>query len=184
MKKSQPPSLRRRGFSLVELLVVVSIIVILAGIGLAAFAKVKKNQAVALTKVRIKYGTLKVEEYASENNGLYPVGDDAGTSIIYNALSGDYTGQGQKPTGPTYWKELLTTDPSLVGKFQGKNVILDGFGQQMRYRSGTDENGNPVPEAKNDGSFDFWSIGADGKPSDINVDSNAENEDTVDDIWD
>ena len=172
-----------RGFSLIELLVVISIIVILAGIGLAAFAKVKKNQAIDLTRVRIKNASLKLEEYANENNGLYPVGDDVSSSILYNALSGDYSGQGQEPTGPVYWKELLNKDPSLVGTLQGKRVILDGFGQSLRYRAARDENGEIVPDVKNDGSFDIWSIGPDGEPSNLNVDSNAVTEQTKDDIW-
>lgn len=173
----------RRGFSLIELLVVISIIVILAGIGLAAYKKVQRNQAIDLTKVRIKYATLKIEEYANENNGLYPVGDDASSSILYNALSGDYSGQGEPPTGPTYWKELLDNDPSLVGEYQGKKVILDGFLQTLRYRSAWDENGEKVTNVKNDGSFDIWSVGPDGEPSDINVDGTSESEFTKDDIW-
>ncbi|MGC6464538.1 MAG: type II secretion system protein [Akkermansiaceae bacterium] len=173
----------RSGFSLIELLVVISIIVILAGIGLATFNKVKKNQAIDLTKVRLKYATLKLEEYANENNGLYPVGDDASSSILYNALSGDYTGQGEPPTGPTYWKELLDDDPSLVGVSSGKRVIFDGFLQSLRYRAARDENGDLVPNVKNDGSFDIWSVGPDGEPSDFNVDGTAESEFTKDDIW-
>jgi len=173
----------RRGFSLIELLVVISIIVILAGIGLAAFAKVRQNQAKDLTKVRIKNGILKLEEYANENNGLYPVGEDASSSILYNALSGDYSGQGQNPTGPVYWKELLTKDPSLVGTLQGKKVILDAFGQSLRYRAARDEDGEIVPDVKNDGSFDLWSVGPDGEPSDLNIDGNTINEQTKDDIW-
>jgi prepilin-type N-terminal cleavage/methylation domain-containing protein len=173
----------QRGFSLIELLVVISIIVILAGLGLATFRKVQRNQAIDLTKVRIKYATLKTEEYANENNGLYPVGDDASSAILYNALSGDYSGQGQPPTGPTYWKELLNKDPSLVGVQGGKRVIFDGFLQSIRYRSARDENGQLVPNVKNDGSFDIWSVGPDGEPSDFNVDGTSESEFTKDDIW-
>ncbi|YCM45695.1 type II secretion system protein [Verrucomicrobiaceae bacterium 227] len=183
MNQSHSSQKNRRGFSLIELLVVISIIVILAGIGLAAFSKVKKSQAIDLTKVRIKDATLKLEVYANENNGLYPVGDDASSSILYNALSGDYTGNGSNPTGPTYWKELLNKDPSLVGTLDGKKVILDAFGQSLRYRAARDENGEIVPDVKNDGSFDIWSVGPDGKPTDINVDGNTVNDDTKDDIW-
>lgn len=183
MTTHKSPSRYRSGFSLIELLVVISIIVILAGIGLATFQKVKRGQAIDLTKVRIKNASLKLEDYANENNGLYPVGDDASSAILYNTLSGDYSGQGEAPTGPTYWKELLTKDPSLVGTFQSKKVILDGFGQSLRYRAALDEDGNPVENVKNDGSFDLWSVGPDGKPSDINVDGTAESEDTKDDIW-
>jgi len=182
MKQFHSSRKLRRGFSLIELLVVISIIVILAGIGLAAFAKVKKNQAIALTEVRIKNATLKLEEFARDN-GYYPVGEDASSSILYNSLSGDFTGQGDNPTGTTYWKELLTKDPSLVGTLNGRKVILDAFGQSLRYRAARDENGEIVPDVKNDGSFDIWSIGPDGKPSDLNVDGNAITEETRDDIW-
>ncbi|MEJ6580215.1 MAG: prepilin-type N-terminal cleavage/methylation domain-containing protein [Akkermansiaceae bacterium] len=173
----------RRGFSLIELLVVISIIVILAGIGLTAFSSVKKNQAIKLTQVRIKNASLKLQEYANENNGLYPVGEDASSSILYNTLSGDYSGQGKDPTGPVFWKELLNKDPSLVGTLQGKKVILDAFGQSLRYRAARDESGEIVPDVKNDGSFDIWSIGPDGEPSDLNTDGNADTEQTQDDIW-
>ena len=182
MKIFHPSHPRVRGFSLVELLVVVSIIVILAGIGLATFSKVKVGQAIDLTRVRIKDASLKLEQFRNDS-GFYPVGEDASSAAVYKALSGDPTGTGTKPTGNVYWKELLDTNPSLVGDFSGKKVILDGFLQSLRYRSALDENGELVPNVKNDGSFDLWSVGPDGEPKDMNTDGTATTEQTVDDIW-
>lgn len=173
----------KRGFSLVELLVVISIIAILATIAIVAATQVKGKQAEKLTRVRIKDASNRVEEYANDNNGLYPVGDDISSSIIYNALSGDFTGQGDDPTGQVYWSELLQNDPNLVGTLSNEKVILDGFGQSLRYRSGRDEQGEIDPAARNDGSFDLWSIGKDGLPAGLNVDSNEETDETQDDIW-
>lgn len=137
----------------------------------AAGNKSKVYGGIDLTKVRLRFAALKLEEYANDNNGLYPVGEDTNSSILYLALSGDYSGEGKAPTGPVYWKELLANDPSLVGVEGGRRVILDGFSQSLRYRSALDENGEVVPNVKNDASFDLWSVGPDG------IDG------TPDDIW-
>ena len=176
---------QHQGFSLIELLVVVAIIVILAGIVIGALIKVNRNRDIAQTKVTLKNIRLKLEEYASDNNGIYPTGDDATSAAVFRALSGDYSGQGDPPTGIIYWSELNNDkNPALVGTEQGKKVILDAFGNTIRYRAGLDDNGEPVEDVKNDGDFDLWSIGPDGEPSDINTPGTLTNEQTKDDIWD
>ncbi|MDA7536215.1 hypothetical protein N8534_00540, partial [bacterium] len=88
------------------------------------------------------------------------------------------------PTGTIYWPELNDDrNPALVSTFQGFRVILDGYGQSLRYRSASDTDGNPVQNVRNDGDFDLWSVGPDGEPSDINVSGLLNNEQTQDDIW-
>lgn len=174
----------RPGFSLVELLVVVAIIVILAGITIGALIKVNKARDIKQTRVTLKNIRLKLEEYASENNGIYPTGDDASSAAVFRVLSGDYSGQGKAPEGTVYWAELNNNkNPALIGTLQGKKVILDAFGNSIRYQAGLDKNGNPVEDVKNDGDFDLWSVGPDGKPIDINTPGTLNSEFTKDDIW-
>lgn len=187
MKKFRPSSHQsptQSGFTLIELLVVVSIIVILAGITVGVVVRVGRDRDEKQTRVTLQSIALRLEEYANENNGLYPVGQDGTSAILYKALSGDYTGQGQNPTGPIYWPELNDdTNPALVGVFRRDRVILDGFGQPFRYWSAKDEQGNPVPNIRNDGAYDLWSIGPDGLPAEMNTPGNLFNEETQDDIW-
>ena len=175
----------RPGFSLIELLVVVSVIVILAGIVIGALIKVNENRDIAQTKVTLKNIRLKMEEYASDNNGIFPTGDDTSSAAVYRVLSGDPSGRGDEPIREVYWSELNNNrNPSLIGTVQGRRVILDGFGNTVRYQAALDENGEIVQGVRNDGDFDLWSTGPDGEPSDLNVSGLLENEQTKDDIWD
>jgi prepilin-type N-terminal cleavage/methylation domain-containing protein len=183
VKKPNVEKLRNSGFSLIELLVVVSIIVILAGITIGVMSQVNAKRDISTTSKNIGMVRTKLEAFYNEQ-GYYPVGQNATSACVYKALSGDPTGQGTDPTGTIYWPELNEDrNPALVTTFQGFRVILDGFGQSLRYRSANDTNGNPVQNVKNDGDFDLWSIGPDGEPSDINVSGLLNNEQTRDDIW-
>jgi len=182
LQRNNSPRIKA-GFTLIELLVVIAIIVILAGIIFAATRSISLARDIKQTKVRLANIQQHVETYAQDNNGLYPVGDDNGSSILYNALSGDFTGQGNNPTGETYWRELVGNNPDLVTTFQNKKVIVDAFGNTIRYNAAIDKNGERVQDVKNDGAFDLWSVGPDGEPSDLNANGLLQNDDTLDDIW-
>jgi prepilin-type N-terminal cleavage/methylation domain-containing protein len=182
VKEPKVERLHKSGFSLIELLVVVSIIVILAGITIGVMTQVSAKRDISTTSKNIGMVRTKLEAYYNEQ-GFYPVGQDATSACVYKALSGDPTGQGTDPTGTIYWPELNDNrNPALVSTFNGFKVILDGFGESLRYRSASDTNGNPVQNVKY-GDFDLWSIGPDGEPSDINVSGLLNNEQTQDDIW-
>lgn len=187
MKVTFPNSPVRRsrpGFSLIELLVVMSIIVILAGITIGVMVRVNRKRDIDQTRVTLGIIRTKLEDYATENNGIYPVGQDATSAALYRALSGDPTGQGQIPTETIYWPELNDdTNPALVGRLNNSRVILDGFGESYRYRAARDRTGALVQNVRNDGDYDLWSLGPDGEPSDINVSGILINEQTQDDIW-
>jgi len=183
MKRFSPnPSPSRQGFTLIELLVVVSIIVILGGIVIASFLKVKDSQAKKLTQVNLKNISLHVESY-KKDNGAYPVGETLITVELYKALSGDLSGEGEEPTEEIYWPDLLRKDSAMVGESGGKRIIVDGYRQSYRYRSAIDIDGKKNELVKNDGAFDIWSIGPDKEPSDENIDSKVDNDQTLDDIW-
>jgi len=126
---------------------------------------------------------LKLEEYKNENNGIYPVGEDGSSAVLYRVLSGDESGQGNTPTSPVYWEELNNPrNKALVGTLNGKKIILDGFGTSIRYRSALDENQRPVEGVKNRGDFYLWSVGPDGKPSDLETPGTFTSEEKEDDI--
>jgi len=183
MKNCSPNSIAtRRGFSLIELLVVVAIIVILGGIVIGALANVKEGQAKKITQVNLQNISQHVEAYKTDN-GAYPVGETLITTELYKALSGDISGKGEEPTETIYWKELLKPNSEIVGIRGGERMILDGYAQSFRYRSALDIDGRPNDLVKNDGAFDVWSIGPDHEPADENIDSKTDNDQTKDDIW-
>lgn len=168
---------------MVELLTVITIIVILASLVMGALNGARKLQAEKQTRVNLAAINMHLESYFSDNS-FYPVGTDASSKALYTALSGDFTGRGEEdPEGEIYWPELLKTGKNaLVGRLNGERIILDGYGDSYRYRSALDADGNDDPRAKN-ANFDIWSVGPDGKPTSIDVDSNLDNEETLDDIW-
>ena len=179
---SQKHRRSRAGFSLIELLVVVSIIVILAGITIGVMSRVSLKQDISQTRTNLLLVRNALEDYKNEQ-GFYPVGQDSLSSSVFMALSGDPTGQGQNPTEPIYLPRLNDNDPSLVGMFNGNKVIVDAWGESFRYRSALDANGQPVTNVKNNGDFDLWSIGPDSEPSDVNGSGLLTSEQTQDDIW-
>ncbi|MDB2673390.1 hypothetical protein N9Y81_00400 [Akkermansiaceae bacterium] len=127
---------------------------------------------------------LKLEDFAVEHNGVYPVGEDWSSAALYRALSGDESGQGQNPTGTIYWNEL--NDPrntALVGMRNGGKVILDGYGNVIRYQAALDENRQTIEGIRGNDDFNLWSIGPDGEPSSLQTPGVFESEETKDDIW-
>jgi hypothetical protein len=112
------------------------------------------------------------------------VGEDWSSAALYRALSGDESGQGQNPTGTIYWNEL--NDPrntALVGMRNGGKVILDGYGNVIRYQAALDENRQTIEGIRGNDDFNLWSIGPDGEPSSLQTPGVFESEETKDDIW-
>ena len=101
VKKPNVERSRNSGFSLIELLVVVSIIVILAGITIGVMSQVNAKRDISTTSKNIGMVRTKLEAFYNEQ-GYYPVGQNATSACVYKALSGDPTGQGTDPTGTIY----------------------------------------------------------------------------------
>ena len=84
MKASAMKDNYKKGFTLLEMLVVVSIIGILAALILANLASTRERARDATRQSDIKQYQTALGQYASENTGLYPVRDGAAVDICYD----------------------------------------------------------------------------------------------------
>ncbi len=94
---------RNRGFTIVELLVVIVVIGILSAIGILAFNGVQRNASVALTQADLRNAGSVLATYRVDNNDRYPdEGDEGdilspsdGTTFTYTSDGASYCLQGQ-----------------------------------------------------------------------------------------
>ena len=159
---------RAGGFSLMELIVVVAIIVILAGLTLGGFSLVNQKTARDTAKVQLGLIQNALENYNSDNRSYPPNSDpmgEKGDEVLYKYLY--YDGfEARDEGGVVYMPEFDPEYNSGTGKskrgqkwMQGTGAearIIDPWGNFYRYRS-ADSTGAQNPD------FDLWSMGADGK---------------------
>lgn len=180
----------RPGFTLVELLTVITIIVLLAGIVVAGYGFVTDRQNTAKAKVQIELLAKAIQEYQSEL-GSYP-GLEANTAAagdvseqLFEALfydGYDYLKQQQPPANWTRATRIYVPDldPSVTnqgwisaritnGIIPRQLKILDPWGNPYRYRKGTNAQ-NP--------DFDIWSVGKDGRTN-VQTLNHVDNKDDV-----
>lgn len=152
------------GFSLIELLASITIIVLLAGLIVGGLGYAQDKQAREKAKVQIALLSKGLEEY-NLDNGTYPVATGAGTgrsNMLFQRLFWD--GAKSSPPGRMYLSELDPNDSSQ-GWISGTGAaarINDPWGNEYRYRSGRLANGSVNTRAINP-DFDLWSIGKDGR---------------------
>jgi len=72
--------LNQRGFTLIELMIVVDVIGILAAIGIANYASMRNRAKVASVKSNMHSLHLATEDFASRNVGIYPTNAASVTS--------------------------------------------------------------------------------------------------------
>lgn len=176
----------QRGFTLIEMMTVITIIVILAGITVAGMSYITDKQANAKAKVDIELLSSAIEKYKLDY-GDYPGfaenTDPAGdiSEELYNALFYDGWNYKENEAGDEtdiYLKEL---DPrsgkqTWVAKTNSNQPpmdlkITDPWSRTYRYRKGLDAQ-NP--------DFDLWSMGKDGTSNFTNPDkSDPDNKDDI-----
>lgn len=184
--RTQQSVVRRNGFTLIELMVVVLIIVILSAITIAS-----------LPGIQNKINRAKVEAFLAEleagldrfeiDNGLYPLnepsGDDPsareasgleGAAILYRYLSGDYNlngelfdNSGERDPGdndyPIYVPKLdgdsneESKDKKSVANPSGSGyLVVDSYNSPIRYLA--EKPNKRTEKLTKNPTYDIWSI--------------------------
>ena len=185
-------SIRRvAGFTLVELLVSISIMVLLAGLIVGGFAFVQDRQARETAKLQIALLSRGIDEYRLDM-GIYPVMPNANPTTPAQVRQNNNTlfqrlyRDGATDNSATIYVAELNPDNNNQGWITisgGTRYITDPWGREYNYRSGTNEDGSPNPNAMNP-DFDLWSNGKDGKtqPGSSGSPYRADHEHNLDDI--
>ena len=162
----------RAAFTLIELMAVITIIVILAGLVVGGMGFVSERQAKEKAKVQLALLSKALEEYKLDF-GTYPPTsnstDGAGYSDdLFKALYNDGASDSTK-TKKIYLPEL---DPATskqgwtTGTAGSGTKIIDPWGDptknEYRYRTAVDKDGKANSYTQNP-DFDLWSVGKDGK---------------------
>ena len=142
--------MKRYGFTLVELLVVMLILSILIGIAVVSFSGVLAPAKRVKAEQMIRNIELALGEYETRY-GEYPIADypnDEGIAAVMDALF-----YGPEKLLPVKEKDLVES------KYVGKKVVADPWKKPYRYRSAYDEDGNIREGIHNAEKFDIWSVG-------------------------
>jgi general secretion pathway protein G len=142
-------------FSLVEIMVVVAVIGVIAGMVLAAAGGAQKKAARGQAQAQIKTMTVALERYRSDQ-GAYPEALAVSRTALYTNL--------------TNYMAFQDSQTNKTGE------VLDPYGYPYRYRSPATATRSMLAD-----SFEIWSCGADGK-SDYDRAGGAPGADSRDDI--
>jgi type II secretory pathway pseudopilin PulG len=164
-------------FTLIELILVVGIIIVLAGLVLSTVGYARKKSAVARAETEIAALSAAVENYKADT-GIYPYNNDtngldprtrgdpndtadptySNASVwLYVQLSGD-SARNRNPTGKSY----MQFKPNMllpVGGIGTVAAIADPFGNSYGYSTAANPQANPTPAGTPgyNPTFDLWS---------------------------
>jgi prepilin-type N-terminal cleavage/methylation domain-containing protein len=156
--------IRRAGFTVIELLIVMAIVAILTGLILATSSYVYLKGLRSRTEAEIATMSAALENYRADN-GSYPNSgldpnsinfsdyEVAGKTLFQN-LSGDLDGDGQPDSNVPSYMQFKPNQLSPVG---GAYFVKDPFGNSYGYSSLGESAGGY------NSTFDLWSV-ADGGP--------------------
>lgn len=169
-------------FTLIELMAVIVIIVILAGIVVGSMGYVNDKQARSKAKVQIDLLSKALEDYKMDN-GTYPATGNSNnpaasnTNVLWKALYGDGASD---PNKKIYLAEL---DPNnnkqgWTQNTSGTISIVDPWGNHYRYRTAVNSTGAANAATQNP-DFDLWSAGKDGQSDSAPEMSKTKNKDDI-----
>jgi prepilin-type N-terminal cleavage/methylation domain-containing protein len=174
------PRTGKAAFTLIELMAVITIIVILAGLVVGGMGFVSERQAKEKARVQIALLSKVIEEYKLDMGTYPPTADKTGTftasgtstsSILFDYLYWDSDRDNQSGVAdndqriylpeldPVNNKQGWTTNTPAASK---STVITDPWGNQYCYRTAVDSTGKANASTQNP-DFDLWSMGKDGK---------------------
>jgi general secretion pathway protein G len=178
----------RAAFTLIELMAVITIIVILAGLVVGGLGFVTERQAKEKAKVQIALLSKAIEEYKLDMGTYPPTGNSgANSAALYVALfyeGYDYAQKNSPETwvktvgsntafpkstkiylpdlDPTSTKQGWVTSVLPPAKPPTSSPILDPWGKEYFYRTAVSASGSANTATQNP-DFDLWSMGKDGK---------------------
>lgn len=187
------PQLRHtvRGFTLVELIAVITIIILLAGMVVGGISYVRDRQDREKAKVQIALLSKAIEEYKLDM-GVYPgavdntptegdVSEQLYMALFFEGYEASQSTDASTSTDKATKIYLAELDPttskqgwvekSTTGTPNPELKIVDPWGNPYYYRKGSNAE-NP--------DFDLWSAGKDGKTNSSNPDLTEE--DNRDDV--
>jgi type II secretory pathway pseudopilin PulG len=171
---------RCKAFTLIELMVVFTIIIILAGLVLSTVGYVQKKGARARAETEIAAMSAACESYKADN-GIYPTNPDtnalnaqtvgnpcsyqAASLYLYEQLSGD-TNANFQPGAKSYFTfkpNMLGTSPTTTTDACGNTLtpttvryIRDPFGNIYGYSTIDNPVADPSPTPGYNPTFDLW----------------------------
>jgi type II secretion system protein G len=143
---TSPSRYLSRRFTLIELLVTIVIIVVLAGVLMAASRAVLIKTRQAKTKAQMQALMSAFEQY-QQDWGFFPQQDSAGIPRKLIEGSGGNAGLVKASNQRPY------LDLAASGLGYKDDQLVDPFGNHYRYLS---------PGVFNEGTFDLWSLGPNG----------------------
>jgi type II secretory pathway pseudopilin PulG len=185
-------SFRARGaFTLIELIVVIAIIIILAGLILSTVGYVQKKGALSRAETEIAAMSAACESYKADN-GIYPRGQStsapptgiplytvdaqtandpsdyqSATLFLYKQLSGDTGANFQPPAGAksyfAFKPQMLDGTRDTNGNLTSVSYIRDPFGNSYGYSTAyqADLEAGVSPPRGYNPTFDLWSTASD-----------------------
>ncbi|MDF1814497.1 MAG: type II secretion system major pseudopilin GspG [Verrucomicrobiales bacterium] len=139
MKLSHQRQRNRNGFTLVELVVVMTIIVVLAGSGIFLVTGIIDDARVQTADNNLKALDVALKSYERNNFGKPPTQEQGLNALVERPTSG---------TVPKRWRAYL------------EEPMLDPWGNEYQYR---------FPAQKSKRRYDIWSLGEDGVESEDDI---------------
>lgn len=185
--KFYPASRRKGGFSMIELMVVVGIMVILAGLLIAALpgiqSRINRNKVETfiaelesgLSKYQIDNGSYPLNEPGGDGHSQRDTAGIEGAAVLYKHLSGDWDlngevdfTQNEKVYVPRidYFTQREAREPRSTS-IGGRYMVIDSYSNPIRYLAQVPNLAPTEKRETRNPTYDIWSI----------TDANPDNED-------